>query len=128
MGMGVTSLFDPDAAWRREVGFDRACYDLMDNETGGAGGEIAAAFIEISAARKQEMISAAERGDIVELKLLAHAAKSGAKSLGLFRLAGLCELVERRAKAGTGDAGALAPDLAAEFDAAVAVLSGLGEA
>lgn len=113
------------ADWRSKDLFDRALYDRLDEETGGAGLEIVATLLSVASARRDAMVAAATEGRTDELARVAHTAKSGARSLGLLRLAELCDGIERSPPADPAALAALAPVIQGEFDAAIAVMTEL---
>jgi len=112
------------AGWRAEEVFDRSLYDRLDEETGGAGPEIAATLLSVTEVRKRAMLDSAKAGNITELSRVAHTAKSGARSVGLMRLAALCDMIEHLPP-GSADLAALCSDIEREFAAADAALQGL---
>jgi len=115
------------AGWRSKKVFDRALYDQLDEETGGAGLEIIATLLSVAPARRDAMLSAAAEGRSEELARVAHTAKSGARSLGLLRLAELCDGIERFPPTDPAELAALGPIIQSEFDAAIAVMTELGK-
>ncbi len=115
------------ADWRSKELFDRALYDQLDEETGGAGLEIIATLLSVAASRRDAMMAAAAEGRSADLARVAHTAKSGARSLGLLRLAELCDGIERSPPTDPGTLAALGPIIQNEFDAAIAVMIDLGK-
>jgi HPt (histidine-containing phosphotransfer) domain-containing protein len=115
------------ADWRNKELFDRALYDRLDEETGGAGLEIIATLLSVAPSRRDAMLAAATEGRTADLVRVAHTAKSGARSLGLLRLAELCDGIERWPPTDPGVMAALVPDIQNEFDAAIAVMHALGK-
>jgi HPt (histidine-containing phosphotransfer) domain-containing protein len=113
------------ADWRSKEVFDRAVFDRLDEETGGAGLEIAAALLSVAPGRRDAMIAAAAEGRTADLAKVAHTAKSGARSLGLVRLSELCDAIEHAPPADAEGLAALAPVVRQEFDAAIAVIAAL---
>jgi HPt (histidine-containing phosphotransfer) domain-containing protein len=115
------------ANWRSKELFDRALYERLDEETGGAGLEIIATLLSVAPARRDAMLAAAAEGRSDDLARVAHTAKSGARSLGLLRLAELCDSIERSPPSDPAILAALGPVLQSEFDAAIAVMTKLQE-
>ena len=115
------------ADWRDQELFDRAIYDRLDEETGGAGLEIVATLLSVAPARRDAMMCAAAEGRSDDLVRAAHTAKSGARSLGLVRLAELCDGIERSPPRDSAELAALGPIIQSEFDAAIAVMADLGK-
>lgn len=113
------------AEWRSKELFDRGLYDRLDEETGGAGLEIVATLLSVAGARRDAMVAAASEARIDDLARVAHTAKSGARSLGLMRLAELCDSIERSPPTDPAILAALGPVLQSEFDAAIAVMTEL---
>ena len=110
------------ADWRSKELFDRALYDRLDEETGGAGLEIVATLLSVATGRRDAMLAAAAEGRIGDLASVAHTAKSGARSLGLLRLAELCDSIERSPPTDPAILAELGPVIRSEFDAAIAVM------
>ena len=115
---------DP-AGWRSKEVFDRSLYDLLDEETGGAGPEIVATVLSVAGPRKLAMLEAARTGNAQDLSRVAHTAKSGARSVGLLRLSAFCDMIEHLPQGKPGDLAALCPDIEREFDQSIAVLQQL---
>jgi len=113
--------------WRSKELFDRALFDRLDEETGGAGLEIIATLLSVAPARRDAMLAAAADGRSDDLARVAHTAKSGARSLGLLRLAELCDGIERSPPTDPAELAALSPIIRSEFDAAIAVMTDLGK-
>ena len=111
--------------WRSKELFDRDLYNRLDEETGGAGLEIVAALLSVAEARKEALLVAAKAGQTADMVRVAHTAKSGARSLGLMRLAEFCDQIERRPPTDAADMAAMCPDIDQEFDAAIAVMRAL---
>ena len=113
------------ADWRTKELFDRALFDRLDEETGGAGLEIAATLLSVASSRRDAMLAAAAEGRIDELARVAHTAKSGARSLGFMRLADLCDTIERTPPTDPKVLADLGPVIQTEFDAAIHVMTEL---
>jgi HPt (histidine-containing phosphotransfer) domain-containing protein len=113
------------AEWRTKEVFDRALYDRLDEETGGAGLEIVATILSVANARKLAMLEAAASDNRNDLSRVAHTAKSGSRSVGLLRLSALCDMIEHLQPAAPGDLAALCPDIEREFDESIAILQKL---
>ena len=113
------------ADWRSKEVFDRAVFERLDEETGGAGLEIAAALLSVAPDRRDAMVAAASEGRTADLARVAHTTKSGASSLGLVRLAEMCDAIERSPPADAEGLAALGPVVRQEFDAAIAVIAAL---
>ena len=113
------------ADWRSKELFDRALYDRLDEETGGAGLEIVATLLSVASSRRDAMVAAAAEGRSDDLARVAHTAKSGARSLGLLRLAELCDGIERSPPKDPAELAALGPIIRTEFDAAIVVMTEL---
>lgn len=110
------------AEWRTKEVFNRALYDRLDEETGGAGLEIVATILSVATTRKLAMMEAAAAGNGADLSRVAHTAKSGARSVGLLRLSALCDMIEHLKPENPGDLAALVPDIEREFDDSIAIL------
>ena len=113
------------ADWRSKQLFDRALYDRLDEETGGAGLEIIGTLLSVAPQRRDAMLAAAAEGRSDDLARVAHTAKSGARSLGLLRLAEFCDGIERSPPKDPAELAALRPLIQSEFDAAIAVMTEL---
>jgi len=113
------------ADWRSKELFDRALFDRLDEETGGAGLEIIGTLLSVASSRRDAMIAAATEGRTEDLARVAHTAKSGARSLGLLRLAELCDGIERSPPTDPATLASLGPVIQSEFDAAIAVMTEL---
>jgi len=113
------------ADWRTKEVFDRALYDRLDEETGGAGLDIVDTLLSVADPRKHAMLEAARAGNAGELSRVAHAAKSGARSVGLLRLSALCDLIEHLPPGDPKDLLGFCPDIEREFDDAVVALQRL---
>ena len=110
------------AEWRTKEVFNRALYDRLDEETGGAGLEIVATILSVATARKLAMLEAAATGNGADLSRVAHTAKSGARSVGLLRLSALCDMIEHLQPSEPGQLAALCPDIEREFDDSIAAM------
>ena len=108
--------------WRSKEVFDRALYQRLDEETGGAGLEIVATLLSVASSRKEALLEAARAGNGADLARLAHTAKSGARSLGLLRLAEFCDQIERQPAKDAETLAAMCPDIEHEFETAIAVM------
>ncbi len=113
--------------WRSKELFDRALYERLDEETGGAGLEIAATLLSVAVSRRDALLEAARAGKGTDMTRIAHTAKSGARSLGLLRLAEFCDQIERHPPTDPAAMAAMCPDIEQEFDAAIAVMRALQE-
>lgn len=113
------------AEWRSKEVFDRAVFDRLDQETGGAGLEIAETLLSTAPGRRDAMIAAAAEGRTTDLMRVAHTTKSGARSVGLVRLSELCDAIERSPPSDAEGLAALGPLVRQEFDAAIAVITAL---
>ncbi len=116
---------EPAAPWSQIPVFDRAAYDRINDETDGAGPEIVAVYCRVAPVRKAAMLRAVASGERDELARLAHAAKSGSRTIGLLRLAELCVMIERGLASQTLDMAAVGGALTNEFDAAIVILDQL---
>ena len=113
--------------WRSKELFDRGLYERLDEETGGAGLEIVATLLSVATSRKEALLEAAQAGRSADMVRVAHTAKSGARSLGLLRLAEFCDQIERYPPTDSAAMAAMCPDIEQEFDAAIAVMQSLQE-
>jgi len=115
-------MSEDSAEWRTKEVFNRALYDRLDEETGGAGLEIVATLLSVATARKLAMLEAAAAGKAEDLARVAHTAKSGARSVGLLRLSALCDMIEHLPPTAPGGLAKLCPDIEREFDDSIAAL------
>ncbi len=113
--------------WRSKELFDRALYERLNEETGGAGLEIVAALLSVAASRRDALLEAAHAGKGADMARISHTAKSGARSLGLLRLSEFCDQIERHPPTDPAVMVAMCPDIEQEFDAAIAVMQSLQE-
>jgi HPt (histidine-containing phosphotransfer) domain-containing protein len=113
--------------WRQQPRFEPGRIDRLDREAGGVGRDAMALFLRLAAGRQAALQSALADGDSVQVARLAHMLKSGALALGLLRLGGLCEMIEREAS--SLEPGATARAVETELEAARQALGRLpGEA
>lgn len=115
------------ADWRDKELFDRALYERLDEETGGAGLEIAATLLSVAMSRRDALLEAARAGHGADMARIAHTAKSGARSVGLMRLAEFCDQIERHPPTDPAAMAAMCSDIEREFDAAISVMQSLQE-
>ena len=118
-------MSEDSAEWRTKELFNRALYDRLDEETGGAGLEIVATLLSVATTRKLAMLEAAAAGKGDDLSRVAHTAKSGARSVGLLRLFALCDMIEHLPSGDPTQLAALCPDIEREFDDSIAALTQL---
>jgi HPt (histidine-containing phosphotransfer) domain-containing protein len=108
--------------WRGRPRFDHTVFEQLREHTDNVG-EILAVYRQVLPVRKAGLLQALADGDGPEMKRLAHMAKSGSSTLGLLRLASLCETIEKMVAAGAFATQDLARAITEEFDAAGALLS-----
>ncbi len=90
--------------------------------------ELVATFRRDVGSRLDDILTAVAGGDPAVLATAAHAVKGAAGNIGGSRLAALCRALEEKGKAGTVEgAGALLPDVEAEFEKLCAALESLVE-
>jgi HPt (histidine-containing phosphotransfer) domain-containing protein len=116
-------MADQELDWRDQPPFDRQIFASLDRQTGGAAGTVAAVYRRLLPERQATLLGAIAAADRAAQSRAAHLLKSGAHSLGLLRLANLCDRIER-----SGAAAELGGAIAEEFAAAAAVLDDIGGA
>jgi len=119
------TMGETEIDWRKAPLFERSCFDRLSMLPGDARRQAVTLYRQLAPARKLAMLQAAWGGQFDQLAGLAHLVKGGSGTLGLLRLAALCEMIEVKAPDAALDPAEIAVAIEREFDAVMAQLEQL---